>query len=166
LTPDPILSAPPVIQAHVALALAALVLGPPAIFRRSRDIWHRRLGQAWVAAMAGAALTSFFITEARSFGPFSLIHLLSVLTLWGLWEGVSHARAGRIALHRRVMLQVYAYGIGVAGVFTLLPGRRMSETLFPASPWAGFAVAAVVAALGLWAIWRGTPLPRPESSGR
>ena len=62
-------------------ALLTIVIGPMARLRRSRDIWHRRLGRAWVAAMAGTALTSLFIAEARILGPFSVIHLLSVLTL-------------------------------------------------------------------------------------
>lgn len=159
----PLLAAPPIIQVHVVLALAAVLLGPAALLRRSRDAWHRRLGQAWVAAMAGTALSSFFITEIRSFGPFSMIHILSVLTLFGLWEGVGHARAGRIADHRRAMLTVFSGAVGIAGLFTLLPGRRMSETLFPAAPWAGFVATAVVVFAGLALAWKGKTFRRKES---
>jgi len=147
----PLLNAPLIVQLHVAAALAALVLGPMAILRRSRDIWHRRLGRIWVAAMATTALSSLAIHEARQIGPFSVIHLLSVFTLWQLWQAVRHARAGRIAAHRGAMLGLYVYAIGVAGLFTLLPGRRMSLALFPGAPWAGFAMLATVLAAGL--VW-------------
>lgn len=166
LSLDPLLAAPPILQAHVALALLAILLGPAALLRRSRDLWHRRLGQAWVVAMAGTALTSFFITEIRTIGPFSIIHVLSVLTLIGLWEGVAHARAGRIAEHRRTMLTVFSGAVGVAGLFTLLPGRRMSETLFPAAPWLGFAGMAVLVGLGLLLAWRRTEAYHQESRTR
>ena len=143
----PLLTAPLIVQAHVGAALAALILGPCAMARRSRDVWHRRLGYLWVSAMGLTALSSFAIREARQIGPFSVIHLLSAFTLWHLWRGVSHARAGRIAAHRGTMLGLYVYGIGVAGLFTLLPERRMSLSLFPGAPWAGFAGAALL--LGL-----------------
>jgi uncharacterized membrane protein len=147
----PILTAPFVIQLHVLAALCAIVLGPLAMLRKSRDIWHKRLGRAWVTAMLVTALSSFLINEGRLLGPFSLIHLLSILTLLGLWDIVAHARAGRIAAHRRAALGLYAWALGVAGVFTLLPGRRMSQVLFPAAPLTGFlATAASLVLLGLW----------------
>ncbi|NJM83345.1 MAG: DUF2306 domain-containing protein [Tabrizicola sp.] len=163
---DPLLAAPAIIQAHVVLALLAVLLGPAALLRRSRDIWHRQLGRAWVAAMAGTALTSFFITENRTLGPFSLIHVLSILTLVGLWEGVAQARAGRIAEHRRTMLTVFSGAVGVAGLFTLLPGRRMSDALFSAAPWFGFAGMAILVATGLVLAWRRTTVLRQESRTR
>lgn len=155
VTLAPLMDAPPVIQVHVVCALLALVLGPLALMRRSRDRWHRLLGRVWVAVIAGTALTSFFINEARLVGPFSVIHVLSVITLAGLWQGVAAARAGRIAEHRVVMLRLYSFAILVAGTFTLMPGRRMSLTLFPEAPVAGFVAAAGMAALGGWLLWRG-----------
>jgi uncharacterized membrane protein len=163
MTLTPLLSASPVIQAHVICAILAIFLGPVALLRRSRDRWHRRLGQAWVVAMAGTALTSFFINEIRTVGPFSMIHILSVLTVWGLWQGVQAARARRIAEHRFQMLWLYTVAIAIAGVFTLMPGRRMSETLFPAAPWAGFAGVAVVAAVGMRLAWQSTAAPPRQS---
>ncbi len=150
----PLMAASPVIQAHVVCALLAFVLGPAALMRRSRDRWHKILGRMWVAAMAGTALSSLLINEARVVGPFSAIHVLSVITLVGLWQGVAAVRAGRIAEHRTAMLRIYGFAILVAGTFTVLPGRRMSETLFPAAPVAGFMAVAVLAGLGLWLIWR------------
>lgn len=142
MTLTPILTAPIVIQLHVLAALCAMVLGPLAMLRQSRDIWHKRLGRAWVAAMLVTALSSFLIHEGRLLGPFSPIHLLSGLTLWGLWQIVADARAGRIAAHRTGAISLYVWALGVAGLFTLLPGRRMNEALFSAAPWTGFATTA------------------------
>lgn len=163
MTLSPLLSAPPVIQVHVICAILAVILGPLALLRRSRDRWHRWLGRAWVGAMAGTALSSFLINEGRMVGPFSPIHLLSVVTLVGLWQGVVAARAGRIADHRAAMLRLYSLAILVAGAFTLLPGRRMSESLFPSAPLAGFVGVAAIAALGLWLIWRRPGMPLRQS---
>lgn len=156
MTLTPFFEAPPVIQLHIVAALAALTLGPVALLRRSRDRLHRLAGRIWVAAMAVTALSSFFIYTIRVVGPFSPIHVLSVVTLAGLWEGLRHIRAGRVADHRRTMLSLYVFGMGIPGLFTLLPGRIMSAILFPATPWAGFwSVCGALALAGfLWGVWR------------
>ena len=151
MTLTPLLDAPLVIQIHVIAACAAVLLGPLAMLRRNRDIWHKRLGRTWVLAMVVTALSSFAINEIRMLGPFSVIHALSVLTLIGLWQAVAHARRGQIAAHRKQVLGLYTYAIGIAGLFTLLPGRRMSEVLFPASPWTGFWTIAALLSLAILA---------------
>jgi uncharacterized membrane protein len=144
MTLDPILTAPLIIQLHVVGAICAIVLGPMALFRRSRDIWHRRLGYAWVMAMAFTAVSSFWISEAPIIGLFGPIHALSVLTIYGLWRGISAARAGNIAAHRGQMQGLYFWAMGVAGLFTFLPGRRMNSVFFDMAPLAGFIAMAVV----------------------
>ncbi len=158
MTLAPLLTAPPIIQLHVIAVILALILGPLAMLRRSRDIWHKLLGRGWVLAMAVTALSSFLITDIRLIGRFSPIHILSVLTLFSLWQGVAHARAGRIGLHRQTMLSLYTYAIGIAGVFTMLPGRRMSDVLFGAAPWTGFfGMAILLLAVIIWQRHRATP---------
>ena len=156
MTLDPLAHAPLVIQVHVAAALLALVLGPVALLRRSRDRWHRLAGRVWVAAMAVTAASSFFIYTIRLVGPFSPIHALSVITLLGLWGGVRDARAGQVASHRRTMLSLYVFAMGIPGLFTLVPGRIMNQILFPAAPVAGFLTAlSLVCVAGVaWAVWR------------
>ncbi len=42
---------------------------------------HRTLGWVWVVLMAVVALSSLFIHTIRMVGPFSLIHLLSLLVI-------------------------------------------------------------------------------------
>jgi uncharacterized membrane protein len=164
MTLTPLLTASPAIQAHVICALLALLIGPLVLFRRRRDRWHRLAGRTWVLAMLGAAGSSFLITEARILGPFSPIHILSVMTFIGLWQGVVAIRRGDVASHRRAMRALYAQAMVLPAVFTLLPGRRMSLTLFPDMPLTGFALAAMTGATLIVAVWRMSPAPvRPAA---
>lgn len=164
MTLAPLLDASAVTQVHVAAAILALLSGPVAFLRRSRDRWHRGAGRVWVGAMAVAALSSFLIHEGRMLGPFSPIHLLSVITLVGLWQGVAHARAGRRADHARQMRLLLVLALILPGLFTLLPGRRMSDALFPAAPETGFAIVAALAVALVAAVLRDRRA-RPANSG-
>jgi uncharacterized membrane protein len=46
MTFDILIAAGPVITLHVVAAILAVLLGPMALYRRSRDIWHRVAGVA------------------------------------------------------------------------------------------------------------------------
>ena len=151
MTIQPFLAAGPVIQLHVVAAVLAIMLGPIALARRSRDRWHKRAGYAWVLAMAVLAATGLFIHSIRMVGPFSPIHLLSLLTLWQLWLGVREARAGNVAAHRFRMQAIYMLALMLTGAFTLFPGRLMNRILFPETPMAGFV--AVLALTGAGCAW-------------
>ncbi|MCY4259008.1 MAG: DUF2306 domain-containing protein [Rhodobacteraceae bacterium] len=141
---QPFVAAGPVIQLHIAAAVCAIVLGPLALARRSRDRWHKRAGYSWIMAMVVLSSTGLFIHSIRLVGPFSPIHLLSLLTLWQLFLGVRDARAGRIAAHRHRMQSLYALALMLTGAFTLYPERLMSRILFPDMPVTGFVVVAVL----------------------
>lgn len=149
MTLAPFLYAPLEIQIHVCAALCAIILGPLALWRRSRDRWHKNLGYAWVVAMAVTALSSFAILDRPVIGPFSPIHALSVLTLTGLWRGIRAARQGRITAHQSEMRGLYFWAMGVAGLFTFLPGRRMNMAFFPETPSQGFTAMAILIGTGL-----------------
>ena len=151
MTLTPLLIAPFAVQLHVMAAICAIVLGPMVLWRRSRDRWHKGLGYAWVIAMAVTALSSFAISHDPMLGPFSLIHALSVFTLLGLWKGINAARQRRIKAHQQEMRGLYFWAMGVAGLFTFLPGRRMNIVFFEEMPVAGFALMAVLIGSGL--IW-------------
>lgn len=142
------------VQLHVGAALLSVALGPVAILRRSRDIVHRVSGRFWVAAMAMTALSSFWINENPMIGPFSVIHVLSVITLLGLISAFRAIRAGNVARHGATMRALYAQALMLAGAFTFFPGRRMSETFFPGIPWTGLAIMLAVAAVMVWLLWR------------
>lgn len=146
---DPILAAPPVIQLHIISALVAVVIGPLVLLRRSRDIWHKGLGYAWTMAMGMTALSSFAISAQIGPGPISPVHILSVATLLGLWKGIKAARQRRIAQHQKEIRDIYFWGIGIAGLFTFLPGRRMNIALFGDASFAGFLIMSMVIGTGL-----------------
>ena len=132
MTLTPLLVASPVIQLHVAAALAALVLTPVQLWRRKGTGQHRWVGYGWIGAMAVAALTSFFIHSIKLVSLFSPVHLLSLLTLWTLPRIIRAARAGQVPQHkRRVLILVWAALVG-AGLFSLAPGRLMHQVAFGA----------------------------------
>lgn len=164
----PIFDAPAAVQAHVVCAAVALVLGPVPLWRRRRDRLHRASGHAWVAVMAALALSGLAIPAGpiALAGPFGPIHLLSVYVLWALWVGVGHARAGRIAAHRGAMRGLYFGAVGLAGLFTLLPGRLMNRVLFGDDSVLGLVVigAGLAAMIGAWVAVRARAAARPQFS--
>ncbi|WBV44459.1 DUF2306 domain-containing protein [Pseudoroseomonas cervicalis] len=126
----PLLAAPLVVQAHVAAALAALLLGLAQFARRKGSGGHRTMGYAWAGAMLATAITSFWITGVGSAGHFSWIHLLSLLVLLSVPRAVFAARRHRIAEHRQAMGMLFVLALVVTGGFTLLPGRLMHQVVF------------------------------------
>ena len=91
---DPILSAPIAIQIHAVSATAAMLLGAVILFRRKGTPVHKLLGRVWVGLMLIVATSAIFINEIRLIGPFSPIHLFSVLTYTGIAQGIWHIRRG------------------------------------------------------------------------
>jgi uncharacterized membrane protein len=126
----PLLAASPVIQVHAAAAIGALGLGAIQLIAPKGTLPHRAIGWTWVVLMALIAVSSFFIHTICTVGGFSLIHLLSVLTLVMLPLGVWRARHHQVGAHRRTMTALFAGALVLAGVFTLLPGRIMSDVVF------------------------------------
>jgi len=125
MTLAPLLSASASIQVHVAAAVAALALTVPQLALPKGRAVHRRLGYAWAAAMLLVAASSFLIHAKRTFGPFSWIHLLSVLTLVMVPLGIARARRGQVGAHRWTMLSLVLFALLVTGLFTLWWGRIM-----------------------------------------
>jgi uncharacterized membrane protein len=113
------------VQVHITCALSSFVLGGVILLRRKGGGWHRTLGWIWVGLMSATALSSLLIMELNP-GTFSLIHLLSALTLIVIPFAVIAARRRRIAAHRRSMTSLYLQALIIAGLFTLLPDRAMS----------------------------------------
>ena len=126
----PLLSAPPPISWHAFAAFAALAIGGAQLALPKGTMRHRALGYAWVALMLVIAISSFWIQQIRLIGPFSPIHLLSILVLVTVPLAVWHARNHRVAKHRKVMISLYFFALIGAGVFTLLPGRIMHAVVF------------------------------------
>lgn len=116
-----------VILTHTVAALAAIALGAAMFLARKGTFLHRVAGRSWVALMLVVAFSSFWI---KSSGNFSWIHLLSVAVPVLLAAGVYFAIRRNVVRHQRMMFGVYAIGLGVAGVFTLLPNRLLGHMLW------------------------------------
>lgn len=129
MTLAPLINAPLAIQIHATAALSLIPLTALQFWRPKRGPSHRTIGWVWVVLMAVTAVSSFWIHNLRLIGPFSPIHILSVITLVNLVLGIRARRAGRIMAHRGHMIGIAAGWAG-AGLFTLLPGRIMFQTVF------------------------------------
>jgi uncharacterized membrane protein len=116
-----------VILTHTFAAFAAIAVGAAMFLARKGTILHRVAGRGWVALMLTVAISSFWI---KSSGSFSWIHLLSVAVPVLLAAGVYFAIRRNIVRHQRMMAGVYALGLGVAGLFTLLPNRLLGQMLW------------------------------------
>jgi len=116
-----------VIVLHLAAAAAAIGVGALAFAARKGSVVHRAAGRSWVVLMLAAAISSFWI---QTKGHFSPIHLLSVAVPILLGIGVYFAASGRVVRHRRMMVGIYALGLGIAGLFTLLPNRLLGHMLW------------------------------------
>lgn len=131
----------PVIATHMSLALAAVAIGPVALWSRlgsTRPRLHRGMGYAWVTCMAGAALSSTFIRDNTlpNWAGYTPIHLLVPVTFYGLYKGLSAIAQGQISAHRRTMQWLYAQACVITGLFTLLPQRYLGQLVW--GQWLGW----------------------------
>ena len=121
----------PVITIHVFVAIAAFVAGGLQFLMPKGTLIHKTLGYFWVSFMFFVAASSFFIHEIKMwFGLFSPIHILPFVVFTSLFFAIKAARAGKIAQHKRIMVQLYLFALVVTGALTLLPGRLMHEVVF------------------------------------
>ena|SRR5438874_9442068 len=130
MTLAPLINAPFAIQIHAFAALTAFAVGLVQLTAPKGTIPHRLIGWLWAMLMLTVAVSSFFIHAIRLWGPWSPIHLLSVLVLVTLPLAVLHARRHDIAQHRMAMLMLFSGALVIAGGFTFLPGRIMHAVVF------------------------------------
>ena len=126
----PLLKADMAIQIHAFAAMAAFVLGIVQLVGVKGTTVHRTLGYVWAALMLVIAVSSFWIHGLRKFGPFSLIHLISLYVLVMLPVALLYARRHNVSGHKRSMVGLFAGGLVIAGLFTFVPGRLMHQVLF------------------------------------
>jgi len=127
MTLDPLFAAQQPIPLHALAALTAAILGGAQLWAPKGTRLHRRIGWVWVGLMAFVAGSGFFIHAVRMIGPFSPIHLLSVLTLVSLFFAIRAARQGNIRQHRRIMAALFWLALVLTGAFTFWPGRVMHQ---------------------------------------
>ncbi|MEM6372071.1 MAG: DUF2306 domain-containing protein [Pseudomonadota bacterium] len=128
----PLFEAGWIIASHALMAMAALGFGIWQMLGTKGSARHRLVGYVWVTLMTGTAFGSFWIHDIRLFGPFSPIHVLSVMVLINAPLAIVAARHGHIEKHRRYMQSLFLLALVTAGLFSLLPGRIMHGIVFGA----------------------------------
>ena len=126
----PLLNAAPEVQVHAFAAMTAFVLGVVQLGAPKGTLPHRTLGWVWVVLLLVISASSFLIHGIRMWGPWSPIHILSVLTPIMLIVGVLAARGHHVRTHRITMISIFAGALVLAGLFTLVPGRIMHSVVF------------------------------------
>ncbi|MEO1573283.1 MAG: DUF2306 domain-containing protein [Bacteroidota bacterium] len=119
-----------VISVHALVAIFAMAVGAIQLTAPKGTLRHQWFGYVWVGTMAIVAMTSFWIHEFRWWGPFSIIHVLSLLVLATLVYSINAVRRGNVIAHRNSMVQLYVLALLLTGAFTLVPGRTMHAVLF------------------------------------
>ena len=111
------------IATHAFSALTALLLGGWQLFFSAKGSpLHRLVGRVWVGLMLYVSVTSFWIKEIRH-GQFSLLHILSIVTIAAVILGIVDARRGNLRGHVGNMLGSWI-GLCIAGGFALgVPDR-------------------------------------------
>ena len=132
----------PLIAAHLSTALAALVLGPFALWarlgRQTRPLLHRAFGYAWVSCMLATAASALWIRDFRlsNLAGYTPIHLFIPFTLFMLFRAFAFLRQKNITGHRHTMVRLYVGACLIAGAFTLLPSRYLGQLVW--GQWLGW----------------------------
>jgi len=126
----PLVNAVTPIPLHAFAAMAAFVLGVVQLAAPKGTLPHRTLGWIWAGLMMAVAVSSLWIHQIRLLGPWSPIHLLSILVLVTVPLGVWRAHRHEVADHRSIMILIFSGALVIAGLFTLLPGPIMHVVLF------------------------------------
>ncbi len=130
MTLAPLLAAPPVVQIHAIAAFVAIALGGVQLTLRKGNTRHRFFGFAWASLMTLIAFSSFFIHTIRTWGPFSPIHLLSLVVFLLMPLYAWQARNRHMQGHGRKMTVLFILALILTGFFTLWPGRIMHAVIF------------------------------------
>jgi uncharacterized membrane protein len=117
----------PLIATHAFAALTSLLLGGWQLFFSTKGSHlHRVIGRAWIVLMLYVSVSSFWITELRP-GRFSLLHILSVVTIVSVSLGVWQVRRGNVRGHIGNLMGSYI-GLCFAFVFAVaLPARHIPQ---------------------------------------
>lgn len=126
----------PVIALHMGTALAALAVGPMALWARKGPVQrahlHRVAGYTWVVLMVVTAVSALFIRDFSlpNIAGYTPIHLLVPFTLFSLCGAFWFLARKNIAGHRKTMQQLYLGACVGAGAFTLLPERYLGQLVW------------------------------------
>ena len=118
------------IYLHLCTVIPAFFIGTFLMFNHKGTGLHKSLGKIYMVLMFITAIITLFIPATvgpQIIGHFGFIHILSLLVISGVPISYVHAKNGRIADHRSIMMQNYIGGILIAGGFALFsPGRMLN----------------------------------------
>ena len=157
----------PLIATHAFSALTAMLLGAWQLFFSTKgNPLHRIVGRAWVGLMLYVSVTSFWIKEIRH-GQFSLLHILSVVTIVSVILGIVEVRRGNVRGHQGNMMGSWV-GLCIAGGFALAVPERDIPTYVLIDPLRAATAAFVVILTAVVIVGTGRLLARHravESAG-
>lgn len=157
----------PLIATHAFSALTSVLLGGWQLFFSAKgSSLHRLVGRIWVGLMLYVSVTSFWIREIRH-GQFSLLHILSIVTIVSVILGIVAARRGNLRSHVGNMRGSWI-GLCVAGGFALGVRDRDIPQFVLNDPKQAVMAALFVVATAVVIVGTGrllTPDPAVESSG-
>jgi uncharacterized membrane protein len=118
---------------HLATVVPAFVIGAFQLLRRKGTTSHKLLGKIYMVLMLATGVIT--LAMPAEVGPrflkhFGVIHIFSLMALFGVPSAYIAARRGQIQAHRGAMLGLYIGGILIAGAFAFSPGRMLHAWLF------------------------------------
>jgi len=139
MTLEPLLSAPPAIQAHVAAAVLAMGVGGWVIYGgRKGTRAHRLLGATFLVLMVAVCVAAMFIRHRHAHGAapgFSGTHLLVPFVLVMVWLSISSIRRGNLKLHQFCVRGLFMGALVVNTLINILFVHGVvHDMIFPADP--------------------------------
>lgn len=117
----------PLVATHAFAAGVGLLLGGWQLFlSRKGSVSHRLAGRVWVVALLYVSISSFWIREIRD-GAFSLLHVLSVVTIVTVTLGLLNAVRGRVQAHRSNMTGSWLGLVGAGTAASVVPQRDLPQ---------------------------------------
>ena len=118
---------------HLFSVVPCIFLGAYGLLGKKGTTIHMTLGKVYMILMLFTALITLLMPAdvgGRFLNHFGWIHLFSFLTLWTVPTAYTAIRKGNVRAHQRKMVLLYIGAIGIAGGFTLAPGRYLHELFF------------------------------------
>lgn len=115
------------VAVHAFAAGLGLLLGGWQLFvSRKGSVSHRLAGRVWVVALLFVSVSSFWIREIRD-GAFSLLHILSAVTIVTVTLGLLNAVRGRVQAHRANMTGSWLGLVGAGIAASTVPQRDLPQ---------------------------------------
>ena len=128
----PLLEAPLLVQAHVALGLAALLMGGARVGWPHGERVDRLLGWSFLGLLIATAATAAQLTppaDTPNVLGVTLGHLFILATALGAGAAVWAARRHDRLRWRNIVTALFAGVLVMAGLFELTPGRLLNTVL-------------------------------------